>query len=859
MPGENLTRVEAIERARVITTVESYAVDLDLTTGPETFTSTTVIRFSAVEGTGTFVDLVAPVLREVTLNGRSLDVTQVFADSRIALEDLAAENELRVVADCAYMNTGEGLHRFVDPVDGEVYLYTQFEVPDARRVFATFEQPDLKAPFQLTVTAPAAWHVVSNQPTPEPTPAEHATEPAVEAARWEFEPTPRISTYLAALVAGPYAVERGEVTSSDGRTIPLGVFCRSSLSEHLDAEAIMTTTRQGFAFYEETFGVPYPFDKYDQLFVPEYNMGAMENPGCVTFTESYVFRSQVTDAVRERRVVTVLHELAHMWFGDLVTMKWWNDLWLNESFAEYVSTLATAEATEWEGAWTTFNAMEKTWAYRQDQLPSTHPIVAAINDLEDVQVNFDGITYAKGASVLKQLVAWVGREEFVSGVSAYFRKHAWGNTELPDLLVELEATSGRDLGAWAKTWLETAGVNTLRPAIELDDHRRITSFQIEQTAPADHPTIRPHRLGIGCYDLDDSGAVVRTRSLQVDVDGPRTAVPELVGLARPDLVLINDDDLAYAKVRLDEASLTFAVENLSRISDPLARSLVWGSVWDAVRDGETPASAYVDLVLGNIAAETESTTVRTTLAQLGLAARSYVAPERRAATLERVGDTLWTLAQEAAAGSDLQLQLVKYFSTLSSTEAHVAPLRGLLDGSVVLDGLAVDTDLRWELLQGLVQLGAAGDDEIDAALSADDTASGRQAAARARAATPTTAGKERAFASVVEDADAPNAIIRATAAGFVQVTDPAVLASFAQRYVDALLPIWETRSYHIAEELIEGLYPAPLASTRLRDTVRGWLETHADAPSALRRMVIEALAGTERALGAQAVDAAVTD
>ena len=855
MPGENLTRVEAIERADVVTAVEGYTIDLDLTTGPEVFSSTTTIRFSATAGASTFLDLVAPSVHEIVLNGRTLDVAEVFADSRIALSDLAAENEVRVVADCAYMNTGEGLHRFVDPVDGEVYLYTQFEVPDARRVFATFEQPDLKAPFQLSVTAPARWQVVANQPTPEPVAATHATDGDVEAARWEFGATPRISTYLVALVAGPYAVERGEVTSSDGRVIPLGVYCRASLSEHLDAEAIMETTRQGFDFYEKTFDVPYPFDKYDQLFVPEYNMGAMENPGCVTFTEAYVFRSQVTDAIRERRVVTVLHELAHMWFGDLVTMKWWNDLWLNESFAEYVSTLATAEATEWDAAWTTFNAMEKTWAYRQDQLPSTHPIVAAINDLEDVQVNFDGITYAKGASVLKQLVAWVGRDEFVAGVSAYFRKHAWGNTELSDLLVELEATSGRDLSAWSKLWLETAGVNTLRPTIELDSHGRITSFVVEQTAVADYPTIRPHRLGIGFYDFDSAGDVVRMRSVHVDVDGERTEVPELIELDKPALVLVNDDDLAYAKVRLDEDSLAFAVENLSRISDPLTRSLVWGSVWDAVRDGETPASSYVDLVLGNIAAETESTTVRTTLAQLGLATRTYVAPSRRAETLERVGDALWSLAQQAQAGSDLQLQLVKYFATLASTSSHAAPLRGLLDGSVVLDGLSVDTDLRWELLQGLVLLGAADEAEIDAALAADDTATGRQAAAKARAAIPTREGKERAFASVVDDADAPNAIIRATAAGFVQVTDPAVLAPFAQRYVDALLPIWESRSYHIAEELVEGLYPAPLASVELRDTVRGWLEAHPDVAPALRRMVVEGLAGTERALAAQAVDA----
>ncbi|MBO0609191.1 aminopeptidase N [Myceligenerans salitolerans] len=855
MPGENLTRAEAVERADVVT-VDSYAIDLDLTTGPTTFASTTTVRFTATPGAATFIDLVAPTVRSVVLNGRELDPAAVFADSRIALDGLAAENELTVVADCAYTNTGEGLHRFVDPVDGEVYLYTQFEVPDARRVFAVFEQPDLKATYQFTVTAPEYWEVVSNEPTPEPVAATHATDASVKAATWTFAPTPRISSYITALVAGPYAVERSTLTSSTGREIALGAFCRKSLSEHFDADYIFETTRKGFEFYENLFGVPYPFTKYDQLFVPEYNMGAMENAGCVTFTESYVFRSKVTDAVRERRVVTILHELAHMWFGDLVTMKWWNDLWLNESFAEYISTLATAEATEYDAAWTTFAAMEKAWAYRQDQLPSTHPIVAEIRDLEDVQVNFDGITYAKGASVLKQLVAWVGREAFVAGVSAYFGKHAWGNTELPDLLTELEATSGRDLTEWSAKWLETAGVNTLRPHIETDSHGRITSFTVEQTAPVEWPTLRPHRLGIGFYSLNDAGKLERTHRAEVDVDGERTDVVELVELDRPALVLLNDDDLAYAKIRLDDESLAVAVRYLSQITDPLARSLVWGSAWDAVRDGETPASAYVDLVLGNIAAETESTTVRTTLNQLVLAIRQYVAPGARPATLVRAGDRLAELARGAEAGSDLQFQLVKFFAHLASTDEHVALLKGLLDGSQPLAGLEIDTDLRWELLEGLVLNGAAGEAEIEATLADDDTATGRQSAARARATVPSTESKLAALESVVADSEAPNAIIRNTGLGFVHVNDASVLAPVVGPYLNAVLRVWEERSYHIAEEIIEGFYPAPLASVELRDAVAGWLADHEEAAPALRRLVIEGLAGTERALRAQNADAA---
>ncbi|HSF27302.1 MAG TPA: aminopeptidase N, partial [Actinomycetes bacterium] len=439
MPGMNLTRDEARERARLVE-VSSYDVALDLTTGDTTFASRTVMRFRCLEpGASTFADLVAPAVHSVVLNGRTLDAAAVADGIRIQLDDLAADNVLEVVADCAYMNTGEGLHRFVDPVDDEVYLYTQFEVSDARRVFTVFEQPDLKATFQFTVTAPSHWQVVSNAPTPEPTEVREGVR------RWAFPPTQPISTYITALVAGPYHAVRRELTSRDGRTIPLGVFCRRSLAEHLDADAIVEVTRQGFAFYEDLFDYPYPFDKYDQLFVPEYNAGAMENAGAVTLLEDYVFRSRVPDAMSERRAETILHELAHMWFGDLVTMRWWDDLWLNESFATYASVLCQSEVTPWRHAWTTFANAEKSWAYRQDQLPSTHPISADIRDLEDVEVNFDGITYAKGASVLKQLVAWVGRDEFFEGIRRYFRTHEWGNTSLADLLAKLEQTSGRDL------------------------------------------------------------------------------------------------------------------------------------------------------------------------------------------------------------------------------------------------------------------------------------------------------------------------------------------------------------------------------------------------------------------------------
>ncbi len=479
MPGENLTQKEAQQRAATVST-DSYLVELDVTTSEKNFRSRTTIHFSATEGAETFIDAQTESVESISLNGESLDPKTLSDNTRISLPNLKTKNVLVIEATGIYSNSGEGLHRFVDPVDNEVYLYTQFEVPDSRRMFPVFEQPDLKATFEFKITAPSDWEVISNAPLA------NKVSLTGDKARFEFPPTPRISSYITALIAGPYKLWTDSLVSSDGRTIPLGVYCRGSLAEFMDADYIFEKTKAGFEFFEKLFDFPYPFEKYDQLWVPDFNAGAMENAGAVTFTENYVFRSAVSDATRERRVVTILHELAHMWFGDLVTMRWWNDLWLNESFAEYVSTLATAEASEWKEAWTTFAALEKNWAYRQDQLPSTHPIVAEINDLEDVQVNFDGITYAKGASVLKQLVAWVGREPFFEGVARYFKKHQWQNTELKDLLVELEATSGRDLSGWSKLWLETAGVNTLKPEITHDAAGIITGFEITQTTQEGH-------------------------------------------------------------------------------------------------------------------------------------------------------------------------------------------------------------------------------------------------------------------------------------------------------------------------------------------------------------------------------------
>ena len=846
----NVTRAEAAERATRIT-VDGYDVALDLTTGPATFHSTTTVAFRCSQpGSSTWIDLVAPEVTSVNLNGRSLDPADVFDGSRIRLDDLQAENVLIVKANCQYMNTGEGLHRFVDPVDSEVYLYTQFESADARRVYACFEQPDLKAPFTLHVTAPDHWKVVSNSPSPDPTPV------AEGVARWDFEPTPPISTYITALVAGPYFSVHDTYEGAGG-SYPLGIYCRASLAEYLDPDDIFLLTRQGFAFFEEQFGLPYPFAKYDQLFVPEFNAGAMENAGCVTFREDYVFRSRVTDAAYEQRSNTILHEMAHMWFGDLVTMSWWDDLWLNESFAEWASHHANARATRYSDAWTTFSNLRKAWAYRQDQLPSTHPIAADMVDLDAVQVNFDGITYAKGASALRQLVAWVGEEEFLAGLRGYFADHAWGNTRLADLLEDLEEASGRDLSSWSAEWLQTSGVNLLRPVLELDDAGTLTRVAVLQEPPMSPegvaPTLRSHRLGIGLYDAADGELVLRER-IEVDVTGAVTEVPRLAGERMPDLLLLNDGDLTYAKIRLDDRSWKTAVASIGGLRDSLARALLWGAAWDMVRDAEVPTGEYLDLVLAGLPDEDDIGAVQALLQRVKLAIDAYAAPEHRDAYLTRLADGLGALMRAAEPGSDRQLSFVRAFTGCARSDAHLDTVAGLLDGTQTLPGLAVDTDLRWTLLQRLAATGRVEIDRIEAEVARDDTATGRRQAAVARAARPSPEAKDLAWADAMERHDLPNAILEATIAGFVQPDQVNLLEPFRTRYFDEIVRAWDTSSMEIGQVRATGLYPALLVDDDTLVQSDDFLARDDLHPS-LRRLVTEGRDGVARALRARARDA----
>ncbi|WP_367431188.1 aminopeptidase N [Streptomyces celluloflavus] len=862
MPGENLSRDEARERGRLLS-VDGYDVALDVRSAVArgetagTFRSRTTIRFRCAEpGATTFADLLAPAVTAVTLNGRELDPGTVFDGSRIALDQLAADNTLVVDAQCAYSRTGEGLHRFVDPEDGEVYLYTQYEPADARRVFANFEQPDLKAPFTFEVTAPEGWTVLSNG----------AQEGPAEDGRHRFATTRPISTYITAVVAGPYHYVRDSYrrTFADGTEleIPLGALCRKGLARHFDPDDIFTVTKQGLDFFHDNFDYPYPFGKYDQAFVPEYNIGAMENPGCVTFREEFVFRGKVTQASYESRANVILHEMAHMWFGDLVTMEWWDDLWLKESFADFMGAFSQVESTRFDNAWITFANRRKAWAYRADQLPSTHPVTADIRDLEDAKLNFDGITYAKGASVLKQLVAYVGREAFLEGARRYFKRHAYGNTRLTDLLSVLEETSGRDMAAWSRAWLETAGVNTLTPQATYDAQDRITELSVLQEAAPTHPQLRPHRVAVGLYRRQEisaahpDGGLERYARAEVDVSGPRTAVTELAGAERPDLILVNDDDLTYCKIRFDEGSLATLRDGLGEITDPLARALCWSAVWGLTRDGLMPARDYLELVLRFAGRETDIGVLQSVHAQARTALELYAAPAHRESAARALAEGALRELRLSEPGSGHQLAWARHFASVASTDADFQLLTGLLDGTAKVDGLEVDQELRWTLLEPLASHGVADTAVLDAELARDDTASGKRHQVRCLAARPSAEVKERAWADVVESDALSNALVEATISGFAQFGQRELLAPYAPRYFAFLEQAWQERSIEIAMAMVRGLFPSWQVTQETLDAADAWLAGHPQAAPALRRLVAEERDDLARALRAQACDEA---
>ncbi|MEU7590347.1 aminopeptidase N [Micromonospora sp. NPDC049230] len=833
----SLTRVEATARGAAIT-VESYQVDLDLTGGAELFRSRVVIRFRAATDTATFAEVKPAKLLAVRLNDSDLDPA-LLADNRLPLTGLAEENTLVVEAEMAYSNAGEGMHRFVDPADGETYLYAVSFLDNVQRIFAAFDQPDLKAPVVLSVTAPPEWTVSSN--------AEVAATPAP--GRWEFAPSAPLATYFFSLIAGPYHVRRAE---HDG--VPLGVYCRRSLAEHLDADAeeIFTITRQCLDRFHQLFTERYPFGKYDQAFVPEFNAGAMENPGIVTFRDDYVFRSAVTDTEREQRATTIAHEMAHMWFGDLVTMRWWDDLWLNESFAEYLGTRVTAEATRFGQAWTTFAMRRKAWGYAADQRPSTHPVAPEeVADADEGLLNFDGISYAKGASVLRQLVAWLGDEAFLAGLNAHFAEHRFGNATLADLLVSLSTASGRDLSGWAEVWLRRSQVNTLRAEVTVDADGRYSEVAVVQTAPESHPVLRPHRIGVGRYSVDGT---VRRDDVDIDptADGGRTVLGALAGTPAAQLLLLNDGDLTFAKVRLDPASADAVARMLPGLADPLTRAILWGEALDAATDGERPVGGVVDLMAAALPTETEVIIAEDVLTLSRSLVDRYLDPLTRSTALARVAEACHRLLAGAPAGESLQLAAARGWIA-ATTDADL--LVGWLAGRDVPPGLRVDAELRWAVLRRLVVLGAAGEAEIAVEAAADNSSTGAERAARCRAALPDPAAKQAAWEIIVRDTELSNRLLEATAEGFWQPEQAELTAGYVERYFTDMPAAARRRTPWTADRVAKLAFPRYAVAQPTREAAAALLARD-DLTPGLRRVVTDADDDLRRALVARTAVAA---
>jgi len=844
VPGLNLSRTEAKDRAEHLY-VNSYAVTLDVTKGEETFYSKSEVSFTCNKpGYATFIDAVGRSVISATLNGVAVDVSGFDGES-IFLTNLAADNLLVVELEAEYSKSGEGLQRSVDPADGEVYLYSQGETAYIRNMFACFDQPSLKATFTLTVTTPGHWEAVSNNPVE----SKVAKGDLVE---WKFKTTPRIPTYLDALIAGPYSsvhdLYKGE------KEIPLGIYCRKSMMQYLDPEDIFLVTKQGFEYFEKVFGLAYPFEKYDQIAVVDFNFGAMENAGAVTFREEVlVFRSHMPDKAYLSRANVILHEMAHMWFGDMVTMSWWDDLWLNESFAEWASYLALTEATRFNGAWTEFNSARKNGAYRQDQLSTTHPIIADMVDMEAVNANFDGITYAKGASVLHQLVAHVGRPQFIAGLQKYFAKHAWGNTTLNDLLVELESASGRKLDAWVNTWLQTAGVNTLRPRLEIagDTYSSVVISQEVPLVPAGSKELRPHRLAVGLYDISGD-SLNRRKSVELDVVGASTTVAELAGEKVADLLLINDRDLSYAKLRFDDRSIATLKKYLGRLNDPLARALSWAAIWDMHRDAQISSSDFIEIALSGLAGENDDAIVNIVIGQLGTSVEGYASDANRNKYREKLAAGFWNLMQASAPASDLQLLYSRAFAANAHTPEQIKNVRGILNGEV--KGLKVDTDRRWDFLIALTERGAATQAELDAELASDNTTSGNLAYQSAKAATPNAEAKAYAFNTVMSQ-DAQTSVRSALVAGFQRPIQRHLLEPFVDLYFENLLSEWESKSYEGAAKFVIGMYPSWIITQVTLDKTNAWLNgVGKDAPAVLRKLVKESQDGVIRALKVAALD-----
>ncbi|MFJ3668497.1 aminopeptidase N [Streptomyces sp. NPDC090106] len=823
-----LTRDEAQTRAKLLD-VHGYTIDLDLTTGDDTFDSRTVIRFTARTDTDTFVELKPAELRSVTLDGDALDPAALDGN-RLPLKDLTAgEHELRIDAAMRYSRTGEGMHRFTDPTDGETYVYTQLFMDDVQRVFAAFDQPDLKSVFTLTVRAPEGWHVLANGVTTRQ-----------EDGRWQAAPTPPISTYLVAVAAGPW-----HSVTTEHRGLPFGIHCRRSLAEHLDADAdeLLEITRQCYDRYHEKFDEPYPFDSYDQAFVPEFNAGAMENPGLVTFRDEFVYRSAVTDTERQTRAMVIAHEMAHMWFGDLVTLRWWDDIWLNESFAEYMGYQTLTEATRFTDTWTDFGVVRKGWGYDADQRPSTHPVAPdpqAVPDTASAMLNFDGISYAKGASALRQLVTWLGEKDFLAGINTHFARHKFANATLADFIDSLASTTDRDVHAWAEAWLRTTGVDTIEAEVAHGAESGTWTLDIRHTGS------RPHRIAVGLYDLDvaDEGRHLVLRE-RLDADVPQSGTLPIG--KRPALLVLNDGDLTYAKVRFDAESFDTIRTSLSGLPEALTRAVVWNALRDAVRDGELPAAAYLETARAHLPHETDLALVQGVLAfAAGQVADRYLAPDERPAALATLTSLCRDLIRRTEDGDHpgLRLIAVRHFIDVA---AHPDTIAAWLAEGTVPGGPELDPELRWRVLGRLAVLGATDEATIAAELDRDPSATGQEGAARCRAALPDADAKEKAWASMFGGDDLSNYLFTATARGFWQPEQADLVGPYVARFYEDALALAARRGPAMAEAAGRWAFPVHAVDAETLRLGESCLSDGEPTP-ALRRKLVDQLDDLARAL-----------
>lgn len=847
----NLTQAECEQRASVVHD-PVYAIGVDLTHAADptatSFTSHTRLTFEAT-GASTWLDLVADSIESATLNGQPIDPA-TYDGARLPLEPLLPHNVVEVTARCAFRNTGDGLHRFTDPQDANTYLYTHFEPTDARRMFACFEQPDLKAHFEVTVTAPTPWQVRSNQPAV-------ADQQQGEVTVTRFGQTPLMSTYLVALAAGPYATtsDRHVIVRADGsrQEIELGLLCRQTMREYLDEQDIFTVTKQGLDFFDAHFGVAYPWGKYEQVFVPEYNIGAMENPGLVSWNENFLYRGGATQAQRGQRAEVILHEMSHMWFGDLATMQWWDGLWLKESFADLMGYQVAQAATRYPDGWVQLALGRKQWAYTEDQMPTTHPIVATIPDLEAARQNFDGISYAKGAATLKQLSTYVGTDRFFAGARSYFAEHAYGSTTLDDLLTAMEGASGEDLREWARAWWQTSGPSHLTPVVTRLSDGSISALSIEQHG-VDHVTgqsiLRPHRFTVSLYAVL-GGDLECVSTFPVTLTEQRLAIPEAVGLAA-DLIVVNAADETYAVTRLDAGSLETAERWLARIEPGLTRAVTWSTLWGMVRDGALSAATFADVFATQAVAEVNPS-ILTVLVQFGAeAVGTYTPAAHRSQQAARLVRTCLDRVAQAVPGSDERLTWVRGVAGLAAMSDTCADEVAALATSQDLP-----TDLRWRLANSLAATGSWSVADLDAQLAGDDTMTGRTAYAQAVASRPGRAVKEQVWKSLTDGSRLSNDHRRALLAGYRQPFSAADTQADFPAYLDHLEDWWNTLGQTDAERMIMGLFPlvdiadGDPATHPVLTGARTWLLEHEDAPAALYRTVQQALAIAERSITAQ--------